>query len=266
MNYYERLGLENANCDFQAVKKAYYRQVKLCHPDLFNNSRAKAEEFKRLVQAFDTLSDPQKRLRYNEIHGFRLDNPETDTPLFTSDVFNSIMDTPADDTLEELLVGNRLPDDTHLSTLFLDLERTQVFITFREGKNLFYQRKYRSARGLFLQAISFSPGNILYRYFLARSYAATGNYFKARGQYQAAINIGNRRIPPQQLFKIHRELDLLRKKHLPWWHNLISFFRTENKMFIKPADEEMIDATNRSVNRLLAEREKEEIKRKRLNE
>ena len=65
MNYYEQLGIA-PDCDFAAIRKAYYRRAKECHPDLFGNAPEKAEEFKRLVMMFDTLSDPGKRRAYDE--------------------------------------------------------------------------------------------------------------------------------------------------------------------------------------------------------
>ena len=56
-NHYKVLGVET-DCDFASIKKAYYRRVKECHPDLFGGSKSKEEEFKFLVLAFDVLSDP----------------------------------------------------------------------------------------------------------------------------------------------------------------------------------------------------------------
>ena len=64
-NYYSILGVER-NSNFQELKKAYYRKAKECHPDRFNNSPQKTEEFKVLVGAFDVLSDPAKRRRYDQ--------------------------------------------------------------------------------------------------------------------------------------------------------------------------------------------------------
>jgi len=48
-------------CEFAALKKAYYRRARECHPDRFGNDPDKAEEFKAVVEAFVTLSDPEKR-------------------------------------------------------------------------------------------------------------------------------------------------------------------------------------------------------------
>ena len=63
MNHYEILGIER-ECEFSALKKAYYRRARECHPDRFGNSPEKAEEFKLVVEAFVTLSVPEKRRQY----------------------------------------------------------------------------------------------------------------------------------------------------------------------------------------------------------
>ena len=145
MNYYEQLGIA-VDSDFTAVKKAYYRRAKECHPDLFGNAPEKVEEFKRLVMIFDTLSDPVKRRSYDET--ILVESRIACTAPCGAD---SIMDTGADDTLEELIVGNDPPEDTRLTTLFLDLEKTFVFMTCREAKIFMFQGNTDVRR-------SFSPG------------------------------------------------------------------------------------------------------------
>ena len=99
MNHYERLGAEQ-DADFQALKKAFYRRAKECHPDLFNNSAAKTEEFKLLVAAFDILSDPDKRRRYDSsINTEEQRKAEKPTAPSTLSKY-SVMDSEADDILE----------------------------------------------------------------------------------------------------------------------------------------------------------------------
>lgn len=259
MNCYEILDID-CKADFQTVKKAYYRKVKACHPDLFNNSKAKEEEFKKLVAAFDILSDPEKRSSYDRSIGVTEESGQ-DVPLWT-DVpsGNSIMDTDADDTLEELLVGNNPPSDTSLATLFLDLARTQVFITFREGKNLYYSKRYKDAQAFFMQAVSMSPGNILYRYFLGTSYAQSGQYSKARFHLKAAIRIGDRRVPPQNLERIHDELEAVNRKSMPFWHSVTSFFSPPRDRMQISVDEQMIAETNKTISRLIAASKKKSRK------
>lgn len=255
-NHYQLLGVEY-DSGFKAVKKAYFAKAKTCHPDLFDNCRIKEEEFKRVVMAFDVLSDPVKRKRYDERLGLNSIKEAPDEPLSAPDRLArfSILDTEADDILEELIVGNNPPKDAHLSTLFLDLERTNVFITFREGKNLFHQRKYKAAESCFKKAVKLSPNNILYQCYAARSMAFQNHLAAAVKYYKTAIAIGKRRIPPQRLTRIHQELLTVRRRRLAWMAGLANhlFPSPGGKVFISPADD-MIDETNRAIAKLERER------------
>ncbi len=247
MNYYEQLGIA-ADSDFTAVKKAYYRRAKECHPDLFGNAPEKAEEFKRLVMIFDTLSDPVKRRNYDET--ILIESRISHTVSYDGD---SIMDTGADDTLEELIVGNEPPGDTRLTTLFLDLEKTFVFMTCREAKNLYASRKYRRSAELFAQLVGMAPSNILYRVWLARSLVQIREYGKAKVHYNAALVLGSRRIPVQKLRGVRRELDELSRRCSPLLHKLRRFFKPPQETVIKMPDEQMLEDASRIMEQMLDE-------------
>ncbi len=247
MNYYEQLGIA-PDCDFAAIRKAYYRRAKECHPDLFGNAPEKAEEFKRLVMMFDTLSDPGKRRAYDEtILISRTSGPSVQW----SGV--SIMDTDADDTLEELIVGNDPPKDTRLTTLFLDLEKTLVFMTCREAKNLYAGRRYGQSAKLFGALVRMAPSNVLYRVWLARSLVQIREYGKARVHYNAALILGSRRIPAQRLRTVRRELDELARRRAPLLHRIRHMFQTPQSAELKMPDEQMIEDASRIMERLLDE-------------
>jgi curved DNA-binding protein CbpA len=259
MNYYERLGIA-PGCGFSEIKKAWYKKVKECHPDLHNNSPVKEEEFKRLAEAFDTLSDPVKRKIYDEKLGAgasstqRLaeDAPKPEGP--------SIMDSPADDTLEELIVGNNPPPWTTLSTLFLDMERTEIFIEFREAKSLFHLGRFAAAAVILRGIVARSPHNILHRYYLGKALAAKGDFGGAVTHFKAAVRIGSRRSPPQRLQKIRVELDRARKKRSPLLYKITEFFAPPPPAGTLPPDERMIEETNRSMARIQAGRTKKNRK------
>lgn len=248
MNYYEQLGIAQ-DSDFAAIRKAYYRRAKECHPDLFGNAPEKAEEFKHLVMIFDTLSDPGKRRAYDETILF-----VRTTGIATAQWSGtSIMDTDADDTLEELIVGNEPPKDTRLTTLFLDLEKTFVFMTCREAKNLYAARKYKTAVKLFSSLVSMAPSNILYRVWLARSLTRVCEYRKAKVHYNAALILGSRRVPAQRLFTVRRELDELSRRRAPLLHRVRRFFHPPEKTMLKMPDEQMIEDASRIMEQLLDE-------------
>ncbi|XP_026478963.1 dnaJ homolog subfamily C member 7-like [Ctenocephalides felis] len=73
-NYYKTLGIpKNATND--EIKTAYRRLAKLYHPDRYahaSNAIRKEQEkkFKEVGEAYDTLSDPQKRYRYDQNQDF----------------------------------------------------------------------------------------------------------------------------------------------------------------------------------------------------
>ena len=243
MNYYEILGI-GRECEFSALKKAYYRRAKECHPDRFGNVPEKEEEFKLVVEAFVTLSDPEKRRQYDAV--------VFSVPAYTViPKHEIIMDSEADDTLEELIVGNDPPRNTTLFTFFRDLEKTYVFMTSREARNYFEKRKVRTAGRLYERLISLAPSNILYRVYFARCQMQLGHFRKAAFHYRAAIAIGRHRDPPQHLLRIHEELRKLKRRRLPFFERLLTLFQEEQTHSLRTPEEEMLASAEREMSRLL---------------
>ncbi|KAK6950037.1 hypothetical protein Daesc_008360 [Daldinia eschscholtzii] len=63
-DYYKILGVPK-DADETAIKKAYRKLAIRHHPDKNPNDDAAAERFKDIGEAYETLSDPQKRARYD---------------------------------------------------------------------------------------------------------------------------------------------------------------------------------------------------------
>ena len=66
MDYYELLGVDRT-CSPSEIKKAYRKLASKHHPDKGGD----AEQFKKIQEAYDTLSDPQKKEQYDNPNPFR---------------------------------------------------------------------------------------------------------------------------------------------------------------------------------------------------
>ena len=62
-DYYEVLGLSKG-ASKDEIKKAYRKLSKQYHPDL-NKEEGTEEKFKEVAEAYEVLSDDQKRARYD---------------------------------------------------------------------------------------------------------------------------------------------------------------------------------------------------------
>ena len=63
-DYYEILGVQK-NADADAIKKAYRRLAVQFHPDKNPGNHEAEEKFKEAASAYEILSDPEKRARYD---------------------------------------------------------------------------------------------------------------------------------------------------------------------------------------------------------
>src|SRR5690348_15444107 len=90
MTYYEELGVPpDASPD--AIHEAYRNVARLLHPDAQTNLVLKESaevQMKRINHLYDTLSDPERRRRYDQdVSASQLDRPERPSPI--------IIQTPA---------------------------------------------------------------------------------------------------------------------------------------------------------------------------
>ena len=66
LDYYSVLGISRGS-DQKAVKVAYFRLAKKYHPD-YNSSENAEAMFELISEAYEVISDPAKRAKYDE-HG-----------------------------------------------------------------------------------------------------------------------------------------------------------------------------------------------------
>lgn len=63
-NYYGILKIDRS-ADLEAIKKAFRREIAFYHPDN-NKSKNAREQFDLIVEAFDVLSNPEKRKSFDD--------------------------------------------------------------------------------------------------------------------------------------------------------------------------------------------------------
>ncbi|WOF16202.1 molecular chaperone DnaJ [Methanoplanus sp. FWC-SCC4] len=65
-DYYETLGIER-NAGPEEVKTAFRRLARKYHPDLNPDDKGAEEKFKQINEAYQVLSDPQKKAQYDQL-------------------------------------------------------------------------------------------------------------------------------------------------------------------------------------------------------
>lgn len=66
-DYYKELGLEKGASEAE-IKKAFRKLARALHPDTNPDEPGAEERFKRISEAYDVLSDPVKRAKYDQVN------------------------------------------------------------------------------------------------------------------------------------------------------------------------------------------------------
>jgi molecular chaperone DnaJ len=73
-DYYKELGVKR-DASPEEIKRAYRRLAKKHHPDTNKSDPQAQEKFKQILEAYEALSDPQKRSRYDRVREFSARGP-----------------------------------------------------------------------------------------------------------------------------------------------------------------------------------------------
>jgi curved DNA-binding protein len=65
-DYYKILGVDR-NAEEKEIKKAYRKLARQYHPDVNPGDKAAEEQFKDINEAYEVLSDPEKRQKYDQL-------------------------------------------------------------------------------------------------------------------------------------------------------------------------------------------------------
>lgn len=95
MNPYKVLGISE-NADEQEIKKAYRGLAKKYHPDLNPEDLQAEQKFKEIVEAYEILSNPQKREEWKNTEKPKKASPvrnkkENKNPIDVSAMFEHYM-------------------------------------------------------------------------------------------------------------------------------------------------------------------------------
>jgi len=128
-NYYKTLGIDKNASDY-AVKKAFRKLAIQYHPDITKNNKLLERKFKDICEAYEVLSDKDKRQKYDKLNvhnwekrGITANLYEENIPKkelnFFSDFFNTLFDSVKDSTVNRLKKAN----DIH-RTISISLEES----------------------------------------------------------------------------------------------------------------------------------------------
>lgn len=99
--YYDLLGLEDQNASADAIKKAYKKKSLELHPDRLARKGIQVtaehnQQFQKLKEAYDVLSDPRKRRLYDQIGASGMQLIENPTQMDPMDLIKNFQSNTGD--------------------------------------------------------------------------------------------------------------------------------------------------------------------------
>src|SRR5215831_13449346 len=131
MDFYVILGLERG-ATLADVKRAYKRLARKFHPDINPGDRLAETQFRQIAEAYETLSDPDRRRRYDSV-GAPAQTP--DAAVFGFEGFDFTVS-----------VGGR--DASTFGDLFGDLFQPRAAAGAERGADLHYALTFDFERAL----------------------------------------------------------------------------------------------------------------------
>lgn len=104
-SYYEILGVERS-ADSKEIKKAYRKLAMQHHPDRNPGDPSAEEKFKKITEAYNVLSDPEKKSHY-DTHGSENSGPRAQHRQAAADIFSHFGDIFADDIFGDMFGRRR---------------------------------------------------------------------------------------------------------------------------------------------------------------
>lgn len=140
-DYYEVLGVDR-NCSGKDIKRAYRRMALKHHPDKNPDNQNAEQNFKECAEAYEVLSDPEKRQRYDQFghEGLRGAGMHDFSHMGFEDIFSMF-----DDVFGGGIFGGRRGRAQSQAARGYDIE-TQIEITLKEvltgvQKGIEFQRR-----------------------------------------------------------------------------------------------------------------------------
>jgi len=99
-DFYQLFGLQQ-DADITSVKRSYRRLAKEYHPDKNSDDPYAKELFQKINEAYAVLSDPVKRVRYDDFLDEKRYKQQRQKPQAKQSIFDTIMSFGQEDTFEE---------------------------------------------------------------------------------------------------------------------------------------------------------------------